>query len=311
MASSLINSHSESPLVSVIMNCYNCDRFLKDAIDTVYAQSYSNWEIIFWDNASTDKSKTIANGYDSRLKYHYATETTPLGEARNLAMQKAVGKYIAFLDCDDLYMPDKLLQQVELMERGNYVLSYGSAIIIDESGKEKRREPANYESGFIFADLLSRYEINMQSVMVDRLLLEREGLSFPVHFQFGPDYDLFMDIASQFPVGVLKEYIVKTRVLSDSLSRKTLHRVSNELKFTLDRILERDKNIAEKYSGPVKLAYAKLHFYSAVDFISKEKFREARNELKNILLIRWEYAMLYFLLFLPLSSNYILRLLKR
>ena len=293
------------------MNCYNCDRFLKDAIDTVYTQTYSNWEIIFWDNASTDQSKSIANSYDSRLKYHYATETTPLGEARNLAMQKATGKYIAFLDCDDLYLPDKLSKQVELMEKGNYVLSYGSAIIIDESGVEKKRAPAIYKSGFIFADLLSRYEINMQSVMMDRLFLEREGLSFPVHFQFGPDYDLFMDIASQFQVGVLKDYIVKTRVLSDSLSRKTLHRVSNELKYTLDRIIERDQNIKIKYSGPFKLAYAKLHFYSAVNLISKEKFREARKELQKIILIRWEYATLYFLLFLPLSSNYILRLLKR
>jgi len=302
---------AKSPLVSVIMNCYNCDHFLKEAIDTVYAQSYSNWEIIFWDNASTDQSRSIAKSYDSRLKYYRASETSPLGEARNLAMKIATGKYIAFLDCDDLYMSNKLSQQVALMEKGSYVLSYGSAIIIDESGKEKRREPALYESGFIFSDLLSRYEINMQSVMVDRLLLEKEGLSFPTHFQFGPDYDLFMDIASQFKVGVLKGYIVKTRVLSDSLSRKTLHRVSKELKYTLDRIIERDQNIKNKYSEPLKLAYAKLHFYTAVNLISKDKFKEARKELQKIILIRWEYATLYFLLFLPLSSNYVLRLLKR
>jgi len=303
--------HSSSPLVSVIMNCYNSDRFLKEAIDTIYAQSYPNWEIIFWDNVSTDQSASIAKSYDSRTKYYCADETAPLGEARNLAMRKATGKYITFLDCDDLYMPEKLQAQVDLMEEGGYVFSYGSAIIIDEFGYEKKHAPAVYESGFIFANLLTRYEINMQSAMMDRSMLESKGLGFPVNFQFGPDYDLFMDIASQFPIGVIKKYIVKTRVLPDSLSRKTLHRVSEELKYTLDRLLDRDKQIAKKYSRPVKLAYAKLHFYRAVDFVSKNMFGEARKELKKVLLVRWEYATLYVLLFLPLRSEQLLRILRR
>ncbi len=298
-------------MVSIIMNCHNSDEFLKEAIDSIFAQTFSDWEIIFWDNASTDQSAAIAQSYDSRMKYHYVEKLAPLGEARNLAIKKATGRYIAFLDCDDLYLPDKLLKQVELMEKGNYVFCYGSAIIIDETGKEIRRAPVHYESGFILPDLLSRYEINMQSVMLHRMLFENEGLSFPVHFQFGPDYDLFMDIASRFKVEVFKEYIVKTRVVSDSLSRKTLGCVSDELKYTLDRLMERDCSIKKKYPEPVKLAYAKLSYYSAINFISRNMFSEARSELKKVLLVRWEYTMLYFLLFLPLSSNNLLRLLNR
>ena len=62
------------PLVSVIMNCYNGEKYLREAIDSIYAQTYTNWEIIFWDNASTDNSAEIAKLSDSRLKYFYGEE---------------------------------------------------------------------------------------------------------------------------------------------------------------------------------------------------------------------------------------------
>ena len=104
----MLANESQTPLVSIIMNCYNGEKFLKEAIDSIYAQTYSNWEIIFWDNASTDDSACIAKSYDDRLKYHLAQETTPLGEARDLALKKINGKYISFLDCDDIWLPKKL-----------------------------------------------------------------------------------------------------------------------------------------------------------------------------------------------------------
>ena len=98
----------ENPLVSVIMNCHNGERFLREAIDSVYAQTYSNWEIIFWDNVSTDDSSSIAQSYDNRLRYYLSEGFTSLGMARELAVQKSNGEYVAFLDCDDLWLPEKL-----------------------------------------------------------------------------------------------------------------------------------------------------------------------------------------------------------
>ena len=77
----------KKPLVSIIMNCYNSERFLKEAIDSVYAQTYSNWEIIFWDNASTDDSATIANSYDERLKYYFASNSGQRPSYNNTLMK--------------------------------------------------------------------------------------------------------------------------------------------------------------------------------------------------------------------------------
>src|SRR5437868_4501867 len=102
-----------APLVSVIMNCLNGEQFLRDAIDSVIAQTYANWEIVFWDNASTDASASIAQSYhDDRIRYFRGDSTVPLGHARNLAIQKSRGTFIAFLDCDDLWLPTKLEKQL-------------------------------------------------------------------------------------------------------------------------------------------------------------------------------------------------------
>ena len=299
------------PLVSVVMNCYNSDKYLQEAIDSVYIQSYSNWEIVFWDNASTDNSGSIVKSYDERIKYYLAPETTPLGEARNLALKEVSGQYIAFLDCDDVYLPDKLERQVKLMESKDYAMCYGSVVVIDENGGKIRQEPANYKSGYIFGNLLKRYEIIMSSAMIRCHILKENDLSFLHHLRYCPDHNFFMEIASRFSVGVVPNYILKYRIVSNSLSKKTLHLVSTEIQYTLDHILGRKPEIRSKYPNSVKMAYSKLSYYDAINYISQDNFKDARKVLKIIRTERWQYMVLYFLLLLPISSSRILRLLKR
>ena len=94
---------NNKPLVSIIMNCYNGEQYLKEAIDSIYAQTYNNWEVIFIDNCSTDNSAEIAKSYeDERIKYHKVRKNIPLYAARNIAINKCNGEYIGFLDCDDI-----------------------------------------------------------------------------------------------------------------------------------------------------------------------------------------------------------------
>ena len=104
---------SKKPLISIIMNCYNGEEFLKHAIKSVLSQTYKNWELIFWDNQSTDNSFKILKKYkDKRIKYFYAKKYTTLYEARNLAIKKSKGEFIAFLDVDDLWLKNKLEFQI-------------------------------------------------------------------------------------------------------------------------------------------------------------------------------------------------------
>lgn len=300
-----------SPLVSIIMNCYNCERFLKEALDSIYAQTFTDWEILFWDNASGDTTPDIVAKYDQRLKYHRAETTAPLGEARNLVLQKACGKYISFLDSDDLYLPDKLAKQVELMEGSDYALCYGSVLVIDENGKETEQRPATNKSGNLLKTLLKRYEINMQTVMIRRSVLEVEGLTFRTDLKYNPDYNLFMLIAASHPVGVIPDYVAKYRVYPGSLSKKLYNRVAPEVKITLDALSERAGREDKELDAAYAFAYNKLHYYDAIYHLSEGRYRQAREELAGILLISPKYLVLYLLILFSLPKAVILKLLRR
>ena len=113
---------SAEPLVSILMNCYNGEKFLREAIGSVLAQTYSNWEVIFWDNQSTDQSAEIFKDYkDKRLKYFYSPKHTLLYDARNLAFEKSRGNYIAFLDVDDYWEESKLERQMNVFKSDSNV----------------------------------------------------------------------------------------------------------------------------------------------------------------------------------------------
>lgn len=120
-------------IVSVIMPSFNTGRFIKEAINSVINQTYTNWELIIVDDCSNDDTNEIINSFeDSRIKY--LKNDTNMGAAicRNRALKEAKGKWIAFLDSDDLWKKDKLEKQIGFMEKGGYDFSYTNYIEMDE-----------------------------------------------------------------------------------------------------------------------------------------------------------------------------------
>ncbi len=102
-----------APTVSVIMNCLNNEKYLRDALESVISQSFAGWELIFWDDQSDDKSPEIFQSYrDARFKYYRSERRSKLGKARNLAVAHAKGPWLAFIDCDDMWKKDKLDKQL-------------------------------------------------------------------------------------------------------------------------------------------------------------------------------------------------------
>ena len=124
-------------LVSIITPTYNCATFIAETIESVLAQTYQNWEMIIVDDCSKDDTKTIVESYsqkDPRIRYYLLKQNSGAAVARTKAMELANGSYMAFLDSDDLWMPDKLIRQIEWMEENNYAFSCTSYEQIDESG---------------------------------------------------------------------------------------------------------------------------------------------------------------------------------
>jgi len=190
-------------------------------------------------------------------------------------------------------------------------MCYGSGITINEHGQEIRKVSVKNQSGRLIAELLKHYEINMQSVMLRRSLLIQEQLSFSTNLKYCPDHNLFMEIASRYPVGVLQDFIVKHRLWNNSLSKKTLNIAASEVQYTLDKIVERAPELKQEFAKEFDQAYKKLHYYEAVAAICKNDRKRARQELKSVISSKIEYLLLYLLLFLPVSNQKILIILNR
>lgn len=123
-------------LVSIIMPSYNTAKFIEETIDSVLAQTYTNWELIIVDDCSTDDTDVVVAKYeDSRIRYLKNEKNSGAAVSRNRALREAKGRWIAFLDSDDLWTPDKLEKQIRFMEENHYSYSYTNYLEIDEASK--------------------------------------------------------------------------------------------------------------------------------------------------------------------------------
>lgn len=212
--------NSSSPLVSIIMNCHNGEEFLREAIDSVYAQSYTFWEIIFWDNASNDHSAEIATGYDDKLRYFYSEKKTKLGDARISATNEARGELFAFLDTDDYWMPDKLERQVnEYLNDPDVGVLYTRSLV-----KRNNRFILLYDqqilpSGNVFSQFMQRNFITFSSVMIPARVYHEFG-GFPTGYMNSPDHNLYLRITEKYRVVGVESISCVYRLHEHNLSRQ-------------------------------------------------------------------------------------------
>ena len=132
------NKIKNEELVSIIMPAYNCGDFIGIAFDSVISQTYQNWEVIVIDDCSTDNTVEVIKEYikkDNRIKYHKLEKNSGAAVARNKAVDLASGKYMAFLDSDDVWFSDKLTKQIGFMEENDYRFTCTSYTKIDEQGE--------------------------------------------------------------------------------------------------------------------------------------------------------------------------------
>ena len=191
---------SNQPLVSIIMNCYNGEDYLCESIESVLSQTYKKWELIFWDNKSEDKSAEIFKSYrDKRFKYYYAPQHTLLYEARNQAIEKSSGEFIAFLDTDDFWVKDKLELQIPFFKDLEVGVVYGNLFIVNEKLNNKKiflkkKKP----KGFILDDLLKDYCTSLVTLVIRKSFLKDYQSVFDRSFHIIGDFDLMIRMSSKY-----------------------------------------------------------------------------------------------------------------
>ena len=218
------------------MNCFNGEVFLRQAIESVFAQTYPNWELIFWDNQSTDSSAQIFQAHnDSRCHYYYAPRHAVLGIARKMAIAKAKGEWIAFLDCDDVWLSHKLESQVQIIleesKNGNLGLVYGRTDFFDDRGQNGPLIPRYHnkplpEGRVLDALLTEENFISLVSTMVLKKAYDELG-DIPDDYQNGFDYYIFAGIAARYQVRAVQQVCCRYRVHANNLTR-SLHITGRE-----------------------------------------------------------------------------------
>lgn len=197
-------------LVSIIMPSYNCGDYLEETISSVLAQTYQNWEIIFVDDCSTDGTmpKVMAlKEPDNRIQVYQNPQNCGAAASRNLALRKAQGRWIAFLDSDDLWEPTKLEKQVKFMEENGYKFSYTCYSEMDGEGKDTGvmvSGPSKVTKAGMFAFCWP----GCLTVMYDRVAV---GLIQIEDIKKNNDYAMWLKVCKKADCYLLPEVLAKYR----------------------------------------------------------------------------------------------------
>lgn len=209
-------------LVSIITPVYNADRFIKETIESVQRQTYQNWEMILVDDLSTDKSEKIIKSIqkkDDRIRYIKLKENSGAAIARNTAIENASGRYIAFLDSDDLWKSNKLEKQIKFMKEHNYGFTFTSYELIREDGTSLNKlvkvpQKINYDG------LLKNTIIGCLTVVIDRDIVS--DFRMPL-LRKGQDTATWLNILREYPYAYsINENLAKYRVVQGSVSSNKL-----------------------------------------------------------------------------------------
>lgn len=226
--------------VSVIMNVRNGAATLREALDSVMAQTFADWELIFWDSRSTDDSaKIVAEYTDPRIRYFLSPEETPLGRARHLAIRQARGEWLAFLDQDDIWLPQKLQKQLARVEGESRVgIIYGRTVMFSARENQRdydhRHEFQPLPEGDIFERLfIDSCFISMSSAVLRRSSVEKIG-GVPDTIWIIPDYYLFIAIAREYQARAVQEVVCRYRLHAGSLSDSSRRRMHEEVLAVID-----------------------------------------------------------------------------
>lgn len=221
--------------ISVVMSVYNGERYLKQSIDSVLLQTYSNFEFIIINDGSTDSSLDIINSYQDKRIVLISRENKGLIYSLNQAFAIATGEYIARQDADDISEPDRFIKQIEYIRNQKLDFLGSSAVMIDEHG--------NFMKKIIKPELISDsyfYKANPfihGSVMFKRSILDEISLWYNQDMLYMEDYDFFWRISKKFKCANIQLALYKWRHHNNSISSKRIE-VQVENVF-LRRLLER------------------------------------------------------------------------
>ena len=300
----------KKPLVSILMAVYNGEKYLREAIESMLNQTYTNFEFLIINDGSTDKTEEIILSYkDERIRYVKNEQNLKLIASLNKGLDLAIGKYIARMDADDISLPERLEKQVEYLEKNPQIGVLGSWVEI--IGKEEPmiiQHKTNFND--IRVELLFHNYLCHPSVIINNLLIKKHNLKYP-NFLHAEDYGLWIQVAKYGKIEILPEILLNYREHGDNISLTLKNKQKEQdskirriqlielgLEFTDELFLEYEKLIDEEIISSKQTFKELIHLLNCIlkkleDIHLKAVFmRELSKKLMNALLkIDWSFGL--------------------
>jgi len=252
--------------VTVIIPAYNKADYTRLTVDSVLAQTYPNIEVIVVDDGSRDQTPQAMGEYGNRIHYIQKTNGGACS-ARNEGIRRATGEYLAFVDCDDLYYPEKIGHCVDYLEKNpRFGFVYTAASFIDEHGSiVGQYDHPRSKEGNITASLILGNFICNSTVMIKRTVLDKAGY-FDEKIFPPADWDLWLRLSQVTEAGYIKDPLTKYRV-TDNYTFNRLELSRREELYVVDKFFRSNPDMSSK-----KQAYSNFYLrYALCDYLKKDR----------------------------------------
>jgi glycosyltransferase involved in cell wall biosynthesis len=276
------------PTVSVIIPSYDSAKFVVEALDSVLNQTYHDLEVIVVDDGSRDNTEEAVKDKGERMTY-VRQDNVGASAARNHGIRVSSGNYIAFLDADDLWKPNKLEEQVRILDDDpevGLVCSDWATVAIDGSVQNSYLKNCRYaRSGYVFNEVIQEYFILTSSVLLRRSCLSEVGV-FDEALMVSEDKDLWLRVCHRWKIKILPEPLVVKRNRPSNLSSDPIAAVPFRIRL-FEKLLRTIPNLPAQSRRLIREQLSVNYFDLGCDYFSKFMKREARSHLRSSLNWRW------------------------
>lgn len=282
------------PLVSVIIPFYSEKEWLSKALESVIMQDYSNYEVLVINDGSKENINSLMKEYKN-VKFIYKDNGGP-ASARNLGIRKSKGKYVAFLDSDDIWLPGKLNHQIEYMEKEDSIWSQHSYIkFYDKTDKKNEIVDTSNLFGNVYYDLFVSFKAQTSCFVIKRDILINENIFFPEDKRYGQDIYFFIEIAKKYHLDHVDGNLSLFRIRGENAGFRSDVQL-NHKSFLFNDFM-RKKCVGNHFSPSIKLGY-KLSYINS-NLAKKIQINKIKNtKMKNVI-----YNLLYALPYVLIKNG--------
>lgn len=279
---------NKQPFFTIIIPTYNRRQFLKIAIDSVFNQTFKDWQLILVDDGSKDNTKELVDKYKNpSLQYYYQPNQGPAA-ARNLGLSKATGDYICFLDSDDRFRKNKLeIAHQQIEKNPKYKIFHTEEIWYRNGQFLAQKKEQKKLAGFIFENSAKLCSISISTAIIKKDVFQKIGY-FDQSLPACEDYDFWLRATSQYPIFLISDFLtIKEGGHKDQQSKK----YSGMDKFRIYSLLKilQNKNINSQYQ---QIAYQQLRNKCLI-YLDGAKKRKKTKEVKKYQDILTKYKKIY------------------